>query len=382
MSNFFKKAYMTVLPVIVSAFLTVSSLFISTVPPKKIEIPDTPGQRLVTDMKVGWNLGCSLESFYYDEHGMHTETMWGNPKTTQEMIDMLRDAGFKTIRIPITWYPHMGGYPDYIIEEEWMARVQEIVNYVYKYTDMYAIINVQNDNHDWLIPDDEHWDATIYKYIKIWEQVAERFKNYEHRLLFESTNEPRVVGSALEWNGGFKRERENVNRLNAVFVDTIRKSGGKNTDRYLMLPTHAASHVWTTLKDFELPDDDRLIVSIHSYYPYKFTSGLEMDSTEWGGRWDEYDLEHMLSTIYKYFVKKGIPVYMDEFGCADKNNLDDRVRWTEFYVRTAKKYGISCNWWDNGIFDINNQSFGLLDRRAMKWVYPEIVDAIMRGADS
>lgn len=365
-----------------SIYIAVSSYIALPFLPSKIEIPETEGQAFVEEMQVGWNLGCSLESFYQDTTGMQTETMWGNPKTTQAMIDMVKEAGFKTIRIPITWYPHMNGAPDYTIDEEWMNRVQEVVDYAYG-IGMYVIINVQNDNHDWLIPNKANWEATAAQYTAIWEQICERFGDYDNHLIYESTNEPRVVGSILEWNGGFPEEREYVNKLNMLFVEVVRAAGGNDAERYLMLPTHGASHTWVDLNAMELPEnDDKIIVSIHSYYPYRFTSGKaeDMGVKTWGTMLEKYDLEHMLALLYDTFVKKGIPVYMDEFGAAYKENDAERAEWAEFYVKTAKKYGIGCNWWDNGLLDINNESFVLLNRAELKWEHKEVVDAIIKAA--
>lgn len=345
------------------------------------KIPDTPGFRMVQQMGVGWNLANTLESFYQNDTGVETETSWGNPVTTQAMLDMVKDAGFTCVRIPTTWGNHVD--ENNTIDPAWMNRVQEVVDYAYG-IGLYVILNTHNDDHYEYIPDKEHEESTAAAWLHIWAQIATRFKDYDERLLFESINEPKVVGHEMAWRGGMYSHRKAVNRLNAAFVQTVRASGGNNATRWLMLPTHAASYEPMTMAAMKLPNDDRLIVSIHAYYPWKLTDSQFPDIKTYGEK-EKEQLETMLGRIYNRFVKKGIPVYLGEFGLVDKNNKEDRVRYTSDYVKTARRYGMNLAWWDNGLTanqEFNGASFQLLDRRKMQWAQPEIVAAIMEGRDN
>jgi len=339
-------------------------------------IPDTPGMRMMQAMGPGWNLGNTLDSFSAGvTAGLESETSWGNPVTTQAMVQMLQDAGFTCLRVPITWWNHLredGG-----IDPAWMDRVQQVVDYGYG-IGMYVILNMHHDDDfGGYIPDRAHEAQVTAQYTRMWAQIAARFQGYGERLLFEAFNEPRVPGHLLEWAGGTPSQRDVVNRLNAAFVETVRQSGGNNATRWLVLPTYAASREPVTLWGMKLPADDRLIVTIHAYYPFAFAMD-NPDASTYGDK-EKKALEKMLGRIYDYYVKKGVPVYLGEFGAIDKKNTDDRVRYSADYAAIARRYGMQVAWWDNGLTaeeEYNGASFILLDRRNLRWAFPEIVEAI------
>jgi len=362
------------------AFVLLGAGFVWNLMPRLGEtdpvIPDTPGMAMVRAMGPGWNLANTLESFYPGTAaGLESETSWGNPVTTQAVLDTVKAAGFTCVRIPVTWGNHVAG-DDYTIDPAWMDRVQQVVDYAHG-IGLYVILNAHNDDYFEYVPSKEQEQASIAAFTRIWAQIAGRFKGYDDRLLFEAINEPKVVGHLLEWAGGMPSQRSAVNRLNAAFVKTVRESGGSNATRWLMLPTYAASREPVTFWGLKLPDDDRLIVSIHAYYPHSFAQ--EYPGINVYGDKEKQALEKMLGRIYDHFVKKGVPVYLGEFGAIDKNNTDDRVRYASDYAAIARRYGMQVAWWDNGLTieeEYNGASFILLDRRNLRWVYPEIVEAI------
>ena len=334
-------------------------------------IPNTPGQAMVEQMGTGWNLGNALDCFDANPAGLESETSWGNPLTTQAMIDTVKAAGFTTLRVAVTWGNHL--LADGSIDPAWMDRVQEIVDYGYG-IGMYVILDMHHDDYyGTFVPTREREKEITALYTHIWAEIAERFRDYGERLLFESINEPRAVGTPLEWAGGNWSHRTILNHLNAAFVKTVRASGGGNATRWLILPTYAASRELVALWGMKLPKDDRLIVSIHAYYPHGFAMSNPEARTY--GEAERKDLDKMLGRIYDRFVKKGIPVYLGEFGALDKGNLDDRVRYAADYTELAARYGMRCAWWDDGM--LNGNSFALLDRRTLQWIYPEIVAALL-----
>ena len=153
--------------------------------------------QIVREIKVGWNLGNTLDSYNTTKTGLATETGWGNLKTTKEMIKSVKSSGFNAIRIPVTWGEHMNGET---IDKEWLDRVQEIVDYAYD-EGLFVIINMHHDDYIWFTPNNSEYAADSAKLCAIWKQVSERFRDYGDRLLFEGMNEPRTVGSANEWMG-------------------------------------------------------------------------------------------------------------------------------------------------------------------------------------
>jgi aryl-phospho-beta-D-glucosidase BglC (GH1 family) len=287
------------------------------------------------------------------------------------MIDKVKEAGFNTVRIPITWASHLGPAPDYTIDEAWLNRVEEIVNYVLD-NDMYAIINLHHEENAWLIPTYANQEKITAQIKKIWEQIANRFKNYSDYLIFEAMNEPRVVGSSTEWIGGTAENRAVINNLNAAAVNTIRASGGNNAKRFIMIPTHAACTLTEAMNDLVIPNNDsRVIVSLHMYSPYYFAMVANSTPT-WGSDSDKASLSSEFEAIYNKFIKNGRAVVIGEFGTIDKNNLSSRVAHAEHYVQEARKRSIPVIWWDNGYYGPGmSDSYALLNRNALTWYYPE-----------
>ena len=364
------------------------------------QIPDKECFQFIKDMKTGWNLGNTLEA--YSEGKMYgddtsSEESWGNPVTTKEMIDTLKNAGFRTVRIPVTWHNHVtddGNGP--VISEAWLDRVQEVVDYAYD-NGMYVILNTHHDNtanidgEGGYYPDTAHAEESD-RYIKgIWTQVAERFKDYDEHLIFESLNEPRLVGTNYEWNfnagvAECKDAAESINRLNQLFVDTVRATGGNNVERYLMMPGYDASLAGAITDLYQLPDDivsDKLIVSVHAYTPYNFAlrPGNESEATDyfsWEDPQSVYEINDLMNSLYNKFVSRGIPVVIGEYGAMNRdNNTQDRVDYYAYYTAAARACGITCCVWDNGSFT-DGEIFGILRRRVNQWFFEETIEAMMK----
>lgn len=326
---------------------------------------------IVKDMKIGWNLGNTLDCYNVTWEVSDFETAWGNPRTTKAMIDTVKKAGFNAVRIPVSWNEHMNGNK---IDGDWLNRVNEVVDYVID-NDMYAIINVHHDDYTWLNPSKADEAAVKAKLVSIWEQLSDRFKNYDQHLLFEGMNEPRIIGGQDEWTGGTAEEREVINHLFQAFVDTVRKSGGNNSSRALIITSHAASIEADAVNDIVVPDDDRIIVSIHYYSPWDFAGG-ENGKSDWGSDSEKKELDKGFDFLKSKFIDKGVPVIIGEFGATNKNNDSVRASYMEYYVKSAKSRGITCFIWDNGTKD----EFGLLDRNSLTWYFKNVVDAAVKGA--
>ncbi|MDE6673377.1 MAG: cellulase family glycosylhydrolase [Acetatifactor sp.] len=307
-----------------------------------------PATALVENIVFGWNLGNSLDSYSGTElgknEGLSSETAWGNPKTTQELIDLVRDSGVNAVRVPVTWYNHMDS--DYVIDEEWMDRVQEVVDYVI-HDDLYCVINVHHDTgaNGWLRASDTNLEENKAMFAAIWEQVSARFADYDEHLIFEGFNE--ILNDANEWVNPDSRAVEIVNELNQLFVDTVRVSGGNNAERVLIVNTYCAGGNSQVTRGFVLPADsaeNSLVVEAHIYQPYYFTAEEFPKVTTWS----KDTINSYLRNMYTSFVQKGIPVIVGEFGCADKGNAEERLSWAKYYMETCREYGIKCFWWDNG----------------------------------
>lgn len=350
-----------------------------TEPPTKPSAPIHSGNtdfrssaEIVDDIKVGWNLGNSLESYDTGKKGLSTETGWGNAKTTEDMILAVKNAGFNAVRIPVTWGEHMDGD---VIQSEWLDRVQEVVNYAYN-NDMYVIINMHHDDYIWFNPTEDEYKNDSAKLKKIWEQISERFIEYDDRLIFEGMNEARTIGSADEWMGGTAEERAVVNKYAQDFVDTVRASGGNNVDRTLIVTAYGACAEEVAMNDIIVPNDEHVIISLHYYAPWKFSDGQSTDF----GTYEEAELDAKFSLMRKTFIDNGTPLIIDEFGCVAVADDETRAKYYEYYISAAKKYGIKCFVWDNGTAS-GESSFGLLDRNNLTW-NETILNGIISGAEA
>lgn len=326
---------------------------------------------IVKDIKIGWNLGNTLDCYNITWQVDEFETAWGNPKTTKANIDAVKNAGFNAVRVPVTWNEHMNGDT---IDEAWLNRVNEVVDYAYD-NGMYVILNVHHDDYTWLNPSKADEAKVKARLVKIWEQLSARFKDYDYRLLFEGMNEPRIIGGQDEWTCGTAEEREVINNLFAAFVETVRKSGGNNAERSLIITAHSASIDKTGVDAIKVPADDRIIISIHYYSPWNF-AGPDDPEANWGTDADKKALDEGFDYLKSKFVDKGIPVIIGEWGAVNKNNDDVRVNYADYYVKAAKQRGIKCFIWDNGVQD----DFGLLNRNDNTWYFPKIVEAAVNAS--
>lgn len=334
---------------------------------KDVSKPTTPtvstgdfrsAAEIVNEINVGWNLGNTLDSYNTSKTGLATETGWGNPKTTKEMIQSVKNAGFNAIRIPITWGEHMNGDT---IDPEWLERTAEIVDYAYN-EGMFVIINMHHDDAIWFEPDDSEYSADSAKLKAIWGQIAARFADYGDRLLFEGMNEPRTIGSTDEWMGGTAAERAVINKYEQDFVDTVRKSGGNNAERSLIVTSYAASAETSAINDVVVPNNGNIIVSIHYYAPWQFSDGTSTVFDEAG----KSELDAKFAELKKKFADKGTPVIIGEFGCVNAAPENVRTDYYNYYIKSAMSQGIKCFIWDNGI-STGDQSFGIFNRSSLSW---------------
>ena len=362
---------------------------------------DLNQSQIVEAMGPGWNLGNQLESV---TDNVPEETNWGNPVITEKLIQSVKAAGFKSIRIPVSYFAKIDDDKDYTIDSKWLDRVQEVVDYCIK-NDLYAVINIHGDGYNtidgsWLLCNGKDQTEIKKKYKKVWKQIAERFKNYDEHLLFESMNEE-FDGSYSEPN---KEYYQNINDYNQIFVDTVRKTGDNNTKRWLIIPS------WNTNIDytagdygFKLPTDQyrnksidkeeqRIMISVHYYSPWDFCGGENCVITQWGNEaddpsktsttCDETYMKNQLNLMKTTFADKGYPVFIGEYGSIDKTSYDSENEYYRAYFarklcQLSRKNGCIPMYWDNGYNGVHG--FGLFDRTTCEVTQPVIIDAIMEG---
>jgi len=389
-------------------------------------LPGLTAAQWTSQITMGWNLGMTLEARHrQSRHSSNynppssapgfapltapinqLDAANYNPSTVKAHIDFIKARGFNAIRIPVTWEKAADPNNNYTIRADWMARVKEVVNWAVA-NDMYIILNTHHDEYHYSgtpsntnrvgglfgFRNDFERDASLPIFNRIWEQIAETFKDYDYKLIFEGLNEPRVVGktgSEGEWNGGSAGERAILNTYYQNFVNTVRASGGNNRFRVLLINTYAASRLAVAVNGLEIPNDtvpNRIAVSIHSYVPGAFA--LNGTTTTWSASDSSNagtaQIHETIDNVYNRFVSQGVPALLGEFGAVDRNvntnvltnNEATRALWAEYYVRYAESKGVKCFYWDDG------GNFKLFNRATNSFSnqYTQIVDALFKGIE-
>lgn len=354
---------------------------------------------IVANMGAGWNLGNQLEA---NLGGTPSETAWGNPTITQETLHMVKEAGFTTVRIPVSYLSKIGASPDYTIDSSWLARVKQVVDYAMN-EGLYVIINMHGDGYHsvtggWLFCDGADQETIKAKYAKCWQQIATTFKDYDEHLIFESMNEE-FDGT---WGNPNTTYYANINAYNQIFVDTVRQTGSNNDKRWLLIPG------WNTDIDktvgnygFALPTDKylsstietgqkRIMISVHYYSPWEFCGEEKGTVTQWGdsatnsskvANWGNKSyMKGQLEKCKNKFVANGYPVVIGEYGAIDKTSYDSNNQaCREEYYQTFCQYSLENGCvpvaWDNG--HNGKHGFGLFNRSSHTVTQQEILDAIM-----
>ena len=381
--------------------LLIAFIICETIGVKAQQKPFENAHQAVHNMSIGWNLGNTLESCNYNQDSLIEkttdcsikayETAWGQPQATRELMHKFAETGFKTIRVPVTWYPHLDKNNQ--IDPEWMERVEEVVNYVLD-EGMYCVLNVHHDAGDakscWLRADLERFDEINTRFVSLWQQIATRFNKYGERLIFEGWGE--ILDKYGAWicpedSNAF----EAMNRLTQSFVNTVRATGGNNAQRNLMICTYSASvggwyyHDGTpkqsdaALSAFVLPKDnvdDHLIASVHSYIPWNWDQNHKKLSEA-----HVAEIRQTFEKFDKYFLNHGIPLVIGEYGALfvdgiyaqegeiTEEDQEEGAKYARLMVEEATKRDISLLYF-MGLIDKD-------DRVKLQWTRPKTVQAII-----
>ena len=335
-------------------------------------------------MAPGWNMGNHMDAI---SNGVASETVWGNPKCTQATMDGVKAAGFKAVRICVTWEGHIGAAPAYRIEDKWLDRVAEIVGYAEK-AGLVAIVNTHHDETYWQDIAKAYNNAAQNEKVKdevfcLWTQIAQRFADKGEWLVFESFNE--IQDGGWGWSTAFRNNPQAqykvLNEWNQVFVDAVRSSGGYNATRWLGIPGYAASPGFT-IAGLVLPEDhttgNRLIVAVHDYDPYNYTLNDPL-VRQWGHtadkdkRCSDFDEEGVLAVFENLkaaYLDKGIPVYLGEMGCSRHAEEDFPYQkyYMEYFCKAAADRLLPMYVWDNGAKGVGPEKHSYIDHGTGKVV--------------
>lgn len=295
-------------------------------------------------INVGNDLDVNNADEYIDNPGIYDyESFWNNQPVTVEYFVGIKQLGFDSVRIPVTWSDHIKD--DGSIREDWMTRVREVVDMALD-NDLYVILDSHHE--DYIVPKKSEEAAVKEKLSGIWKQIAEEFSAYDEKLMFEGLNEPRLVGDADEWTAGTDEAREVVAEYNKTFVETVRSVPG-NENRELLVCGYVNSFEKDSLSAIYIPkEDEHIIVSVHAYIPYNFTAN-EGGVDSWDGDESQKEvIDSFAANLRELFIDNDIPVVVTEFGCKAKNDPAQRVAWTTYYTDAMEEINVPYFWWDDG----------------------------------
>jgi endoglucanase len=358
--------------------------------------PDATGMEndameLAAKMYAGWNLGNSLEV-------PGNETGWGNPQTTQRLIDSVKAVGINTIRIPCAWDSYIADINTGKLSSTWLNRVKEVVDYCFN-NGMYVILNIHWDG-GWLEENPTYTKQNMVnaKQNALWQQIAMKFRDYDEHLLFAGTNEVHTPVQPTNENVIVQMS------YNQTFVNAVRSTGGKNSYRNLLIQAYN-TNIDMAVSKLVVSNDtipDRLMVEVHYYDPWEFC-GLEADA-DWGtvknlwgtafaaygtiSSWGQEDyMQAQFQKMKTSFVDEGYPVILGEYGATRRSaltgttlqhHLDSRAYYIQYATTQAKNHGMVPIIWDNGF--TGNLGMGIFNREDGSVFDHQILNAFLSGA--
>ncbi len=313
-------------------------------------------------MGNGINLGNTMEAYGRSNYGVGAdtskyETAWGQPVTTQEMVDGMKKAGFDTLRVPVAWTNAMNYEDgDYTINQSYLDRVGEIIDYALN-ADMFVIVNDHWDGGWWGMfgsATEVTREAAMEMYIEMWTQIATEYADKSYKLIFESGNEElgnRLNDTDVCADSGTLTEDEwytTANKINQAFVDTVRSTGGNNADRFLLIAGTNTNIANTCDARFQMPTDiveNKLLVSVHYYDPSNYCIFTSVE--DWGSK---QEIQYMNDTLkmMTQFTEQGYGVVIGEWGVLFENNAvkNNRTLYMENYLANCDLYGYCPVLWD------------------------------------
>ena len=344
--------------------------------PIPAEVGGKTADELAGMMGKAWNLGNALDS---TSNGTVGETLWNNKfPVSKPLFDAVKAAGFDTVRIPVSYMDKITASEVtidgvtktiYSIDETYMTRVKQVVDAAIS-ANLFVIVNIHNDGGNgvegmWLdiTKTGEEFDNVQKKFSGVWSSIANTFADYDQKLIFEGFNE---LNNGTQ-NAPSTSDLSNVNSLNQAFVTAVRNSGGKNTDRVLVVAGYNTNIDYTSMEGaFVKPNDtstDRLMLSVHYYDPYDFALN-ENGTNSWGTETEKSDMQDQINMIAEFASDLSMPIFLGEYGAIDKNNTTVRANyyyWLNYYAdNNDSGVNIVTACWDNG--DTSQNGFALFDR--------------------
>ncbi|HEY7371523.1 MAG TPA: glycoside hydrolase family 5 protein, partial [Polyangia bacterium] len=319
-------------------------------------------------MAPGWNLGNSFDA-------SPNETSFGNPTPSQTLINAVHTAGFKTLRIPVTWTNHIGAGPSYTIDSAWMNKVKQTAQWGVD-AGMYVFVNTHHEsdgNGGWVtFPQPSAATSVAAEVTAVWTQIATTFKSFDTHLMLECFNEPNEAGG-----GNTPQAQADLNLYLEACVNAIRGTGGANATRTIMIQPVGASPIQAGIQSMQMAsiiNDPNLVISLHTYFPTNF--GLSTTPYAWGSATDYTDMRDSIAQQIRVWLPSQ-PIFIGEWGSQGAQPAANRAAHAQAYAQDTTTAGLVPIWWDNG--GSGSGSYSLFNRNTGAVTQTAIVNGIMTG---
>ena len=342
---------------------------------------------MVKQMGRGLNLGNVLSA--------PVEGNWSPAVTEQYFIDVAA-AGFTNVRIPMDFFGarttgntsgyssaagtagnYTGRSDDYVVSSTYLGRIEQVIEWslnqgLVTIIDFHGsnlksefIYTFDSEETEYTHPTSAKRAADYQKFIAIWAQIADRFKNHSENLLFEVINEPY-----------FHMTKSDMDALNTDVLTVIRASGGSNGTRNVIITggTGTSHEAPLQIEPSIISGDTYVIATFHYYQPFDFTSSSAdaRDNESWGSVQDKELLTNRFDIVSSWATSNNIPVFLGEFSAdntggykystGDLNTISgnatgfadggpdnaSRVEFHRFVAEQAINRGFSFSAWDSG----------------------------------
>ena len=360
----------------------------------------------VNGLGAGFQYGALHAVSAWQDFGLDCYHWSGDIKPKKEIIQTIRNKGFRTLRLQIGSYAHLLD-DDYTIDPRFMKTVKEVVDWAIE-EDMYVIIcgpvaeMLQDETYRKKAAESVHFAGysvsekekkESMRFLKaIWLQYAKAFNNsYDEHLIFETLNEPIDCFHEHAWfpQSGCavcKKDYAILKEYNQLIVDTIRSTGGNNAKRFIMVEGYSGGNLnYITIANkntFTLPKDkakDKLIPTFH-YYPMGCGKPY---SKKVYSEYIKKATQEMFASFDKLYFSKHIPVYMSE-GLHDRSiPILERINCLKDFMAEAKKPGRSCNvtMINDADYACQWSAFGTLSYQDLKWYDDEYVYTLIYASE-
>jgi len=318
--------------------------------PAREPMSDLDAWTAAAAMGLGINIGNTLENT------TKWETGWGQPHITREYVESLAHLGFKTVRLPVAWDTYA---VDGRIQPDKLRRVGEVVDWITG-AGMFCVLNIHWDG-GWIDSGDKQKYPKTYatfsavaekKYRAYWSQISSYFSGKNQRLVFEALNEE----TNFENEGFPEKAYATLTRVNQLFVDTVRSTGGNNPKRLLVVTGYSTDITKTCDRHYRLPKDTvphRLMISVHYYTPWQFC-GMTEDADwgkmkpTWGAAEDRAELNRLFDMMQDFTRRNDIPAFIGEYSVVSDKEPASRLRWMTAVTQAALSRKMVPVIWDTG----------------------------------